>query len=166
MDDRAKSIFLTAGLYSKAARLMNGASGSDPSLLIPSQVNAALALELYFKSLYFIEKDCDFKVNERHSHDFHALFNALSSESKNMLIEKFQAAISSRDMSDVATIEREAKVEVPRDLEGNLQSWSGVFTKVRYVYDKPKQSVSMMFFPEIEEALRDAIISLRPEFRS
>ncbi|OOF10251.1 MULTISPECIES: hypothetical protein [unclassified Salinivibrio] len=166
MEDRAKSIFSSAGMYSKAAHLMNEGSRGDPSLLIPSQVNAALALELYFKSLYLIEKGSDFKVGGRHSHDFHALFSDLSRQSKEKLLYQFQSAISSRDMSDVVTMERETKVEIPRDLEGNLQSWSGVFTKVRYVYDKPKHAVSMMFFPEIEQAVRDTVINLRPDFRS
>ena len=133
MEDRARSIFLTASVYSKAARYINSASENDPSLLMPSQVNAALALELYFKSLYFIEQNSDFKVNGKHSHDFHALFNRLSQNIIDQLAHEFQEIIADRDMSDVDKIESACNVNVPRDLEGNLQSWSGVFTKVRYI---------------------------------
>lgn len=166
MEDLAKSIFSSACMYSKAARLMNEAFHKDPSLLLPSFVNAALALELYFKSLYFIENNRDFKVNGRHSHDFHTLFSELSKESKEKLLCRFQSAISSRDMTDVSTLENEVKVQVPLDFEGNLQSWSGVFTKVRYVYEKREKPVTMMFFDEIEQTIRGVIISLRPELKS
>ena len=72
-------------------------------------------------------------------------------ESKEKLLCRFQSAISSRDMTDVSTLENEVKVQVPRDFEGNLQSWSGVFTKVRYVYEKREKPVTMMFFDEIEQ---------------
>lgn len=166
MEDRAKSIFLTAVSYSKAAQIINSESNTDPSLLMPSQVNAALALELYFKSLYFIEKSTDFKIKGRHSHDFSALFFELSENSRQDLERRFQELMTERDMLDVQRIESVSKVIVPRDIAENLQHWSDVFTKVRYIYDKPNKAKSMMFFPEIEQVVKDVIYGLRPEYKS
>lgn len=166
LEDRAQSILRTADTYSRAARYLNAVVENDPSQLLPSLVNAALALELYFKSLYFIEKKQDFKINGRHSHDFHALFNELSVELKNKLQIEFQTIMKPRDMKDVRAIESASEVKVPLDLTGNLESWSDVFTKVRYIHDKPNKAKPMMFFPEIEQAVKNAIFSLRPELQS
>ena len=69
------------------------------------QVNAALALELYFKSLYFIEQNSDFKVNGKNPHNFHALFNRLSQNVSDQLTHEFQEIIAARDMSDVDKID-------------------------------------------------------------
>jgi hypothetical protein len=166
MEDRAKAIFLTAGTYSKAARHINAAVQNDPSQLLPSQVIAALALELYFKSLYFIEKNRDFRIDGRHSHDFNALFEELSEDSRSNLERCFQTLMQARDMQDVQAIESASKVRVPCDLAGNLECWSDVFTKVRYIHDKPNEAKSMMFFPEIEQAVKNVLFDIRPDFQS
>jgi hypothetical protein len=166
LKDRARSIFLTACAYSKVAYLINSVSQNNPSLFLPSQVNAALALELYFKSLYVIDQNCDFKVNKKHSHDFYALFNRLSDQINVQLTHQFEGIIQTRDMKDITVLESASKVSVPRDLASNLQSWCKVFTKVRYVYDKPSHTMPMVFFPEIEQVVKNTIISLKPEFQS
>ena len=62
MKSRARSIFDHAQVYERAARLLNTAGTSDPAMLLPSMVNAALSLELYFKSLYVIDRGAEFKV--------------------------------------------------------------------------------------------------------
>jgi hypothetical protein len=166
MKDRAKAIFQTADAYSRSAILINSVVNNDPSQFLPSQVNAALALELYFKTLYYIEKQSDFKVKNKHSHDFHALFNELPVVIQAQLDCDFQAIMNGRDMRDADTLETKSKVKVPRDLAGNLKAWSEVFTKVRYAYDERSQGTSMMFFPEIERAVRNAICRLRPDLQS
>lgn len=166
MEDRAKAIFLTAGIYSKAARHINAIVQNDSSQLLPSQVIAALALELYFKSLYFIEKRIDFMIDGRHSHDISALFKELSEDSRSNLERCFQTLMQARNMKDVKAIESASKVNVPRDLAGNLEYWSDVFTKVRYIHDKPNETRSMMFFPEIEQVVKIVLFEIRPDFRS
>jgi hypothetical protein len=140
-----------ATLYSKSAYLLN--RNEDMTLLIPSQVNAALALELYFKSLYYLEYGKDFKINGHHSHDFYALFNSLKENIKAYMRSGFQQLIQSREMSDIKKLEEYSKVSIPLDLEGNLKQWSNVFVKVRYMYDNKGAVGSMVFFPEIEKIL-------------
>lgn len=164
--DRAKSIFLTASAYSKAAKHINAAVSYDPSLLLPSQIIAALALELYFKSLYFIVKKMDFKINSRHSHDFNALFKELPEDLRKKLENSFHELMTDRDMKDVHAIEAASEVKIPLDLAGNLTSWSDVFMKVRYIYDRTTAGKSMMFFPEFEQAVTNIIFGIRPELQS
>jgi hypothetical protein len=168
VEDRAKSIFKTACAYSNSAQHLNriASSQEDMSQFIPSQVIAALALELHFKSLYFIENKKDFKINGNYSHDFHALFERLSPDIKDTLKTEFQSTMALRNMNDVSIFKSEFGIEVSLDLTDNLQSWSDVFTKIRYIYDKPNKNKSMMFFPEIEQAVKKTILSLRPDLDS
>ncbi len=162
MDDRGKYIFVVASSYSRAAKHLNQESQVDIGLYVPGHVNAALAIELYFKSLYYIVYKKDF----RHSHDFLDLFNELPSDIQDKLESAFSRIIDNRDMSDVSKIEAGSKETIPLDLKGNLDSWSSVFVKMRYIYDKPNKAISMMFFPEIEKILRDEITTLRPDLLS
>jgi RNAse (barnase) inhibitor barstar len=168
VEDRAKSIFQTACTYSNSAQHLNriASSGEDMSQFIPSQVIAALALELYFKSLYFIKNKEDFRINGKYSHNFHALVERLSPDIKNTLEIEFQSLMTLRNMNDVSIFKSEFGIDISLDLAENLQSWSDVFTKVRYVYDKPNENKSMMFFTEIEQAVKKTIFSLRPDLGS
>lgn len=166
VEDRGKSIFHAADAYARAAKCINSASQSDMRMFLPSQVNAALALELYCKSLYYIKYGKDFKIAERHSHDFHKLFNQLPPEMQSKLESDFQSILQGRDMHDVTQLEAASKVLIPSDLIGNLHAWSSVFVEVRYMYDKPKDGKVMMFFPEVEQVLRNVIFKLKPELQS
>lgn len=168
MDDKGKLIFASAKMYSAAAHKLNDTSNCDPSMLIPSMVNAALALELYFKSLYVLERNEEFKLNGRYSHDFASLFDELSESTRREFIDGFNNVLAARDMNDVETFERDYKMRVPRDFKSNLAEWSTVFTRVRYVYEfksKPNGSQkSMMFFPEIEKLAMDVILKRKPQW--
>jgi hypothetical protein len=165
MEDLGKSIFLAADAYSRAAKYINSASKSDMRMFLPSQVIASLALELYCKSLYYIKYGKEFKIDGRHSHDFHKLFNQLPHEIQRKLESDFQNILQGRDMNDVTKLEAAINVTVPRDLKGILKEWSSVFVKVRYMYEKPKDVQVMLFFPEIEQVLRNAIFEHRPELQ-
>ena len=162
MNSRAQAIFDHAQVYERAARLLNMAGVSDPALLLPSMVNAALSLELYFKALYVLDHGVEFKVNGRHSHDFVALFERLHEKTKEHLLARFNTALSARDATDIDMLERSMKVVVPRDLQTNLAEWASIFVDLRYAYDfidkhKGNQR-TMMFFPEIRDAVHSAII--------
>jgi hypothetical protein len=164
MEDRAKSILTSARTYSKTAKYINALAQNDPGQLIPSFVISALALELYFKSIYFLDKNKEFKVKGRHSHDFYILFDELSENLKESLEQNFRYLTTHRDMHDVHIIESQAKVVIPRDLRGNLKYWSNVFTKSRYIHEKSDELRIVMFFPEIEQAIENIISDIRPEF--
>jgi len=155
-----KLIFESARVYSKAAQYLNNIGQNDMSVLLPSQINASLSLELYFKSLYFFCYETEFKIDNKHSHDFHKLFLLLPDEIKKEMMKEFKSIIKKRDMTDVKKMEKEAKVKIPIDLETNLLNWSSVFVKMRYFFDKPKKSVVMFFFLEIEQILVNQIKKL------
>jgi hypothetical protein len=169
MNDKPTAMLQYACSYSKAAGLLNDlALGSQSSqrtrdLALPSAVNAALALELFLKTLYFLERGEDFKVKGRHSHDFHVLYCQLEVQRRQKMDAFFTQRLSKRNMSDVEQMERVSSISVPRDLVGNLKSWKDVFVNCRYAYEPPGKPMSMCFFPEIEDSISDAIFPLRPE---
>lgn len=156
MSEKAHSVFKTAQLYAQAAGHLNGVF---PSMIIPSTVIAALSLELSFKALYLLEFQREFKVNSKPSHDFFQLFNELPQDTRNELVRAFDARIAIRDKSDLRIFEQEG-VRVPLDLPSNLEQWSGVFTKLRYVHEFVEKSAGKrtywVFFPEIHTVLTQA----------
>jgi hypothetical protein len=158
-EEYGKSMCLSAEVYSKAAKYLNGI---DMEMLLPSQVIASLSLELYFKSLYCFVFNKEFKVNNRHSHDFHKLFLELPDDMQNSMSKEFSKILEKRNMRDAENMESFGKVKVPRDLVGNLENWSSVFVKIRYFHDKPKKHIVMMFFPEIEGVVIKAIRNIKP----
>ncbi len=163
MTERDVSMFQCASSYAKSAKYINNASHGDPSLLIPSQVNAALALELYFKSLYFVENKEEFKINGKHSHDFYKLFIALNESTRRELKLEFKEIMKNRDMKDVKLLESETNKKITRSFEANLESWRDIFVKARYIYDHFGKVGDMMFFPEIETALVNVITKRNPD---
>jgi hypothetical protein len=73
-------------------------------LVFPQSVCAALALELYFKTLYLLEKGVDFKNNKgKFSHDFHSLFGSLDKKTRDMVSFAFDKLIRQQDLSYVKT---------------------------------------------------------------
>lgn len=170
MKSRARSIFGNAQVYDRAASLLNTAGANDPAMLLPSIVNAALSLELYFKSLYILDRSAEFKVKGRHSHDFSALFKELHEPTKQHLLTKFNASISARATDDIRIIESTLKMAVPIDLETNLIQWASLFTDLRYadyfiVKNKGVQK-TMMFFPEIRDSVYNTIIECESTWKS
>lgn len=161
MNDRAHEIYKFACEYAKAARFLN----QQANLLLPSHVMAALALELHFKSLYYLEYGKDFKVNNKHTHDFLALFQELDEIVKQELISDFKKMLETRDMSDVTTLEMQFNFTIPRDLMENLKIWSSVFIKLRYFYDFKNKAMQMMFFPELEKTIRNALYKRKSEWQ-
>ena len=170
MKSLARSIFGNAQVYDRAARLLNTAGASDPAMLLPSIVNAALSLELYFKSLYALDRGAEFKVKGRHSHDFAALFEELHEPTKQHLLTKFNTAISARATDDIRMIESTLKMVVPRDLKTNLIQWASFFTDLRYAdyFIEKNKGVqkTMMFFPEIRDSVYNTIIERESTWKS
>jgi hypothetical protein len=170
MKSRSWSIFRHAQVYERAARLLNAAGTSDPALLLPSMVNAALSLELYFKSLYVLDRGAEFKVKGRHSHDFAALFEELQEPTKEHLLAQFNTALSARNTNDIRMVESSLNMVVPQDLKENLVQWASIFVDLRYAYDfietyKGEQK-TMMFFPEIRDSVYNAIIGRESTWKS
>jgi len=148
--NKSIDIYNNAQTYSKIAKYVN--QSGDRSFLIPSQVIAALSLELHFKSLFYLETESDFKINGRYSHDFYFLFKELSDESKKEIKCDFETAIKNRNMNDVKLMEKQIHTKISLGFFDNLKIWSTIFTEVRYLYEE-KAKQSMMFFPEFEQAI-------------
>jgi len=168
---RALRILDSARAYAKAAYILNqkpfvhSVQVEDMDLLTPSMVNAALAIGLYLKTLYLLEKGEDFKIKGRHSHDFHFLFGQLKKNTKRTMEVAFADLMSRRDMSDVERMEKVCSCTIPRDLLGNLFICKDVFVNMRYIHEANKNEISMFFFPEIEDAIRVPIFQLKPDFK-
>ena len=169
MKSRAQSIFSHAQIYGRAAYLLNTAGASDPAMLLPSTVNAALSLELYFKSLYILDHGTEFKVNGKPSHHFAILFEELQEPTKRQLLDQFNMALSSRNNNDILILKSSFNMVAPRDMKTNLVQWANVFVDLRYAYEfteknkgKPK---SMMFFPEIRDSVHNTIIAREPTWK-
>lgn len=161
MNDRAYEIYKFACEYAKAAKLLN-----QQDLLLPSHSVAALALELYFKSLYYIEYGRDFKVNGKHSHDFYVLFQELSNRVKQDMVSDFNKILKNRDMSDVKILKSQYNFKISLDMMENLKIWSSVFVELRYFYDFKNKNKSMMFFPEIEKTILNALFQHKTEWKA
>jgi hypothetical protein len=145
----AKQIFQAAKLYSSAAKELNG----NVSFLIPSNVLAALSLELYFKSIYFSTKGCEFDK----SHKIHEIFNALEQSLSSEILSSFDHEMKKVDKSKIIALERSFKLKIDLDLSSILTNWSKIFVEMRYFYDTPKYQLIAMFFPEIERAILDVV---------
>jgi hypothetical protein len=167
---KPQKMFDNARAYSKASYILNqkalGRSFNvqDMDLGLPSMVNAALALELYFKTVYLLEKGEDFKVKGRNSHDFHLLFGELNNSTRQSMEAVFIESMRRRDMTDVEKIERDTSVSIPRDLVSNLFVWKDVFVDIRYIHERKGKGMLMFFFPEIKNAVLAPIFLLKPEW--
>ena len=135
MKSRARSMFDHAQVYERAARLLNASGASDPAMLLPSMVNAALSLELYCKALHILDRGNEFKVKGRHSHDFAALFENLTEQTKQSLLSQFSTELSVRNNTDIRALEESMNIVVSKDLKTNLSHWASVFVDVRYAFD-------------------------------
>lgn len=163
---RAHEVFKGAAAYSAAATMLN--TSGKLEVMIPSCVNAALSLELYFKSLYILEKGVDFKINGRHSHNFLKIFDDLDLATKTALNNDFDAKIKAADMTPVHTLKKNSGLETPLTLRPNLEHWSGIFVNLRYLHDfiedESAKVVHMAWFLDIEAAVRHVIFSRQPNW--
>ena len=157
MKSVAKSIFKNAQIYEKAAWVIQSATMHEMALLLPRNVNAALSLELYFKSLNILEHGIEFKINNKHSHHFAQLFQELKEVTKRSLNERFEQAIFEMDPNEFLPLETAIGGVIPKDLKSNLVVWASVFTDLRYLHtftEKNKnQKFTMAFFPQIANSV-------------
>jgi len=168
--DRFQSIFMAARSYALSARRLNieaqrgiAAPESTGYMLLPSHVLAALALELHYKALYYLEFARDFKVSGRHSHDFSKLFLELPRQTRDELERRFESVMAGRNMTDVEGIEQFIGVKIGRTLVESLSHWSDVFVKVRYFFEPNESARPMLFFDELEASVLEVLRGRRPD---
>lgn len=166
--DKPKQILFAARIYSNSAYLLNSSVNlkqDDLYNLFPSQVIAGLTLELYLKCIYYMEKTEDFKLNDRQSHDFYSLFNALQETTKELIITKYNSIIEVRNMSDIINLESAINQKIDVSFPSMLKDWSNVFVKARYFYESKTGHKPMVLFPELEDSLIFCIESKRPDLK-
>lgn len=170
MKNLALSIFRNAQVYERASRVLNAAGAQDFSLLLPGNVNAALSLELYFKSLNILEHGVEFKIKGKHSHHFGQLFQELGDATKISLNERFKAAVSRIDPNEIPRLESAIGGVIPKDLKTNLVEWAALFTDLRYAHsfiEKYKgKRVAMAFYSQIVESVVGHILEREPGWAS
>lgn len=157
MSVRARKIFKSAVAYTKSASLLNESAVEFEEVFVPSQVNAALALELYFKALYHLIYDTDFKVRDRYSHDFYKIYKALPDDCRERINQHFDSLLASRDKADLKALMKKSNKNISLELESLIQNWSSVFTDIRYIYEDRKGTYIMVLFPEIAQSVMKEI---------
>jgi hypothetical protein len=148
---KAQNIFNSANIYAKLYYLLN--SNTDRSQILPSNVMAALSLELYIKCIYYLEKGKDFLIKNRHSHDFHKAFLELNESTRSQIIDEYYLSLKTRDMTDIKTLEEYSKIKINTDFYPVLKEWSTIFVDVRYIYEiiNKNKIINMVFYPELQQ---------------
>jgi len=121
-----------------------------------------LALEIYFKSLYYLIHGKDFKVDGRMSHDFLALFDSLDDGTQKRLSSYFSSALMERDFFQREHNRRSIGETPSLNLRENIRVWSPVFVKWRYTHEAAwadGSAKSLLFIQSMEAAIRSEMIS-------
>ena len=153
--------------YQEVAKMLNVAdtyrdiayklnADADKRFLMPSQVNAALSLEIYLKAIYRYETT----GRTIRTHSLNAIFKQLKQKTKHTLTSSF--FISETDEFNISKLENEMKKHdsshvIRRDWNSLLKEWGKVFTDARYWYELDKKKLDMVLFPNIVEHLNSYI---------
>jgi hypothetical protein len=161
-NDKIKEIAQAAKIYSDAAFLLNQSvklGQDDLKALFPSQVLAALSLELYLKTIYSIEKG-----SGKFSHNLESIFGELEESTKIFIIDIYDELLKKRDMRDITNLGNALNIEIDISFTSMLKIWSEVFVNTRYFYENKIANKPMVLFPELETSLVSFILSKRPDF--
>lgn len=160
--DKISEIAHAAKIYSDAAYLLNQSvklDQDDLKSLFPSQVLAALSLELYIKTIYFIEKS-----NSKFSHNLEGMFNEFEESTRIFIINKYNELMKKRDMKDIENLGNALNMHIDTSFVSMLKIWSEVFVNTRYFYENKIANKPMVLFPELESSLVSFILEKRPDF--
>lgn len=162
--EKQKEILGAAEIYSNAAFQLNVPlqEGENLYKLFPSQMLAGLALELYLKSIYFMEKNIDFKKNGRFSHNLEDIYEELEESSKEIIVSKYYQLIKDRDMTDIRNLEKAMNIPIDTSFPSMLKNWNGIFVYARYFYEGTKDCRLMLLYPEIRDSLISLILHKNP----
>lgn len=160
--NKINEIAQAAKIYSDAVYLLNQSvklGQDDLKSLFPSQVLAALSLELYIKTIYSMEKD-----SNKFSHNLESIFNELEESTKSFIINKYDELLKKRDMTDIENLGNALNMNIDTSFVSMLKIWSGVFVNTRYFYENKIANKPMVLFPELEMSLVSFILDKRPDF--
>lgn len=163
--DLAKHIFNNAEWFHLASCLLNRATSKQFRLqdqgikqhfvyLIPSAINRALALELYIKCLYSLEKH----EEPIPTHQLELIFDKLNTSTQEILDKEFNIYLNSPKFQERTVLLKKAgcKLAPPTNLRNCLQQSGKVFVKARYLYEG--ETWSQNCYDEIRKLLVKMII--------
>ena len=154
-EDQAQKIFDNAEIFHLAYQLLN-----KQGIIIPSVVNGALAIELYLKCLYMLEKQKREKI-----HDLERIFDKLSIETKKTLEENFESSINKKEVKEsLSEMERISKIKSQTNFRTFLEETGKVFVRARYFFER--EQFSFHCYPQIREVLLKRITELNSNIRT
>lgn len=156
-----KEIARAAKIYSDAAFQLNQSVklGQDDLLnLLPSQVLAALSLELYLKTIYCIDKGSNIS-----GHDLESIFNRLDESTKDFIIAKYKEAIQGENLDNIKSIANKLNIQADTSFLSMLKHWNGIFVDARYFYENRFANKLMFLYPELKQSLVGYILEKRPD---
>ena len=157
-----RKMYDNARLYSSAAWILGRNSSrlseQERYRLVPSQILAALALEQYFRSLYFALNGRDFQAAGRESYGIFQIFDSFDSTLKQQMEADFRTQLRRKKL----------KKGTPRDLEENLKAWSEMLAPFRdpSATNPDTRLLQIWFFREIENVVINRLREIKPELRN
>jgi len=160
---KALNAFVVAEQHRNASKLMYGLIRDDQSLQtrigVPSIVCAALAFELYLKTLLQLER------KKGHGHDLWELFHKLGRRNQQK-IRKFWRHHSSGVIEYLHKTYTDAGEPVPKvDFEFVLRASRHAFVQVRYIHENGIAHDSGWAADTMMEGTRQVILTKRPSWR-
>ena len=152
-------IFLSAEQFKSAASCLSDLLRRNrwDELFVPMQVNAALALELYLKTLLALNKRCT------NSHHHGLMFQQLDKEYRDALSGQFdELAKDDPELLFMAGLDPRYK----SDLGSILEDSGHVFERLRYLWEKPLPDKMRACFTLPIKFFRAEIMRLQPSFDS
>ncbi len=160
---KLKRLYNSSHRYKKASLILSG----DTSLILQACVNQALALELILKCLLFIDQENHPKAprHNTYTHSHKKLFTWLNNHLRKEMINEFAKFIAEeRNLKTIKSLEKEAKIKIPRDLMGTWKEWGKIFVDARYEHQLEGKELSMMFFKELFNMVDKQIKHYRPQW--
>lgn len=158
-----KSIFHTAKSFNNSSKFLwaNFLNIGKYTTFAPAGTCAALALELYFKTLITIEKG----GYERGNHDLYQYFSALSSTSQDKI--RLYAAPRVDNLKDaiaaIATRNNEQTIKI-YGFDDMLKASKNAFMKFRYHFEQTMEDGEGWTGYPISDAIRKVILDIHPEW--
>lgn len=150
-----QSILMQADRFHHAALCLN----SDSLLLIPSWMNGALALELYYKCLHQILYG---KVP--HTHQLYTgIYKKLPTEIQEHIKSNFNNEVGKRPKESLNHLENHDEIPFSRDLEFTLREAEKVFIGARYIFEDNSKPWTFILYEEAQASIRAELVHQCPD---
>jgi len=157
-DNLDASLKIAAG-YSQSAQILMKYAGQtrSPEVMHAMVVLRALALEIYLRSLYALDRNGAYE-----GHHVRQIFDALGNETKQKVTEYYDNYAAGSEFIKQTHAKHQEIKGIPATLEFDhvLQEWGDALAEGRYFF-APQHKISFLAFGEMEKALMQRIQDLR-----